>query len=207
MPSDDSLVPVNEAPITTNTLSGLLGQPTVPKRYESVADMIATVLIGREMGLAPMTSLNELFVVNGQVGMSGKAMLALVHRAGHRIDIKISPTGATAVAHRRDPETKELVEVGTFEFTDEDAERAKLMGKNTYKQWPQVMMGWRAVGLAVRFAFSDVITGALLPQEIVGLEGESYDALPDEAVAVTDLDDDSEVADLAEELDAEEVET
>lgn len=68
-------------------------------------------------------------------------------------------------------------------------------------------MGWRAVGLAVRFAFSDVITGALLPQEIVGLEGESYDALPDEAVAVTDLDDDSEVADLAEELDAEEVET
>ncbi len=188
--SDNELVPIQEAPITVKTLSSLLGSPTVPARYEAVADMVATVLVGRELGLAPMSALNNLFVVNGQVGMNGKAMLALVHRAGHRIDTKISTDGAESTAWRRDPLTDELIEVGTFTFTMEDAKRAKLADQGTYKQFPQIMLGWRAVSLAVRFAFSDVITGVLLPEEI-GIEAE-VEELPD-AVLVTDLDDDSEV--------------
>jgi len=193
--SDTDLVPIESAPVTIQTLKSLLGQPTVPARYESVADMVATVIQGRELGLAPMTALNNLFMVNGQVAMTGKCMLALVNRAGHRIDVRISSEGAEAVAHRRDPLTQELSEVGTFTFTEEDAERAGLLEKDNYQSYPQMMYGWRAVSMAVRFAFADVTIGVLLPEE-VNIEAE-VEPIPD-AVLVTDLDDDSEAVDLSE---------
>jgi hypothetical protein len=192
-------------PVTPTTLGNLIGGPTMPERYKSVGDAIATVLVGRELGLAPMTSINELYIVGGQAGMSGKAMLALIHRAGHRCDVKISTTGAKATAYRRDPVTKELDLVGEFTFDEEDAKRAKLTEKNTYKAWPQIMYGWRAVGLAARFAYSDVLTGLLLPEEI-GIEDTPIEPIED-AIQVVDLDDEVDEGldadEVAEALDAE----
>ena len=159
----DELAIVDQ-PITIKALSNMLGGTTLPDRYETIGDAIATILVGREFGMAPIAALNELFVVNGQVGMSGKAMAALVAKAGHRIDMTLDPEVGTAVAWRRDPVTLELNEVGTFTFTMEDAETANLTGKGTYKKFPADMLGWKAVSRAVKFAFPDVIVG-YLPEE------------------------------------------
>lgn len=156
---------IADAPITMRSLVNMLNGTALPERYTDVADAVATIKVGQEIGLPEMTSLNELYVVKGSVGMSGKAMQSLVFRAGHRIDMKLDPKVGTAEAYRRDPHTHELDHVGTYTFTWEDAVTAKMDTTNTYQKYPADMLGWKAVARAVRFAFPDVIMG-YLPEEI-----------------------------------------
>lgn len=164
---------ISNQPLTMTALSNMLNGSALPARYEYVGDAVATIMVGKELGLPPMASLNEMFLVNGSVGLSGKAMVSLVFRAGHAIYTTLDPKVGTAVAWRRDPVTGILSEVGTYIFTMEDAEAAGLAGTGTYKKYPADMLGWKAVARAVRFAFPDVIMG-YLPSEI-GIEA------PDEA--------------------------
>ena len=164
-------IALSEQELTLKGLSRMLNGTALPDRYESVDDAIATIMVGRELALPPMASLNELYVVNGSVGMSGKAMVSLVFRAGHAIYTELSEDIGTAVAWRRDPVDGVLREVGTYTFTAADAERAGLSGKNTYEKFPADMLGWKAVARAVRFAFPDVVMG-YMPSEI-GIEAPS----------------------------------
>ncbi len=155
-----------DQPLTLKALQNMLAGSTLPDRYEYVGDAIATIKVGAEIGLPPMTSLMELYVVNGSVGMSGKAMQSLVMRAGHMIVMtEMSETRGAVKAMRRDNLTGQLLNAGEFEFTIEDAERAGLAGKNTYESYPKDMLLWKAVARAVRFVFPDVIMG-YLPSEI-----------------------------------------
>ncbi len=204
---------VADQPLTMTALSNMLSGAALPARYEYVGDAVATIMVGKELGLPPMASLNEMFLVNGSVGLSGKAMVSLVFRAGHAIYTTLTPEMGTAVAYRRDPYTHILEEVGTYTFTLEDAERAKMMGQGTYQKYPADMLGWKAVARAVRFAFPDVIMG-YLPSEM-GVEVDEGpiididDDLPDDVMreqheAMTEYVEAEEVLDadeVAEELD------
>lgn len=181
-----------------NVLTNILSSPTVPERYDNVSDLVATVLVGRELGLAPMTAINELFVVNGSVAMSGKAMLSLVRKAGHDVRVQLSTTKGTATALRLID--GELVDVGTFEFTQEDAETANLWVKDVYQMYPADMLAWKAVARAVRFCFSDVLLGYLPDELNLDVEFEALDegtfVLPSEAGTVVEVLDAEEVADM-----------
>ena len=170
---------IADQPLTIKALANMLGGTVLPARYASVGDAVATIKIGQEIGLPEMTALNELYVVNGSVGMSGKAMMSLIFRAGHIIKMSLSPDEGRAHAWRRDPFTHELIDMGEFTFTREDAETAGLIDKDNYKGYPTDMLGWKAVARAVRFAFPDVIMG-YLPGEI-GFDVEEEKAPIDEA--------------------------
>jgi hypothetical protein len=102
---------------------------------------------------------------------------------------------------RRDPYTHELMEVGSYEFTMEDAEAALLWTQDTYQEYPKYMLYWRAVGMAARFAFSDVTMGLMLPEEI-GIDIPFVELVDEPAISA------QEVADIVDGhvLDAEEVE-
>ena len=69
---------LTDQPVTYKTLQRLINTPTVPQRYREsptgVDDMVAAVLVGTELGLGPMQSINDLYLVNGQVSMTGKLM-------------------------------------------------------------------------------------------------------------------------------------
>ena len=108
---------------------------------------------------------------------------------------------ATAVAWRLID--GELTEVGTYEFTQEDAEAANLWEKDTYQMYPADMLGWKAVARCVRFAFPDVLLG-YIPDEIV--EDAPFEPLEADATFGEDGDgiDADEVAEM---LDAEVVES
>ena len=198
---------VRERPFTMGLITTLSQGPTVPKRYRNKPnDMLAAVLIGRELGVEPMEAINSLFLVNGQVTMTGKLMSALVHRAGHELHVKLTSTGSTVTCLRRDPYNHELHEVGTIEFTIEDAERADLMDKPTYQAYPAVMMGWRAVSQACRIFFADVLSGvAYIPEEVnveAPLEPIALDEFAEIEVDGVDLDAENAVAEVVNTLDA-----
>ena len=172
--------------LTVQTLSKMVGGPTLPNRYQSVGDCIAVILAGKELGIPEMTALRELYMVNGEFAMSGKLQLALILRRGHRVHVVISPDGAKVTAQRWDPVAREHYDAGEFTFTEEDAKRAKLTEKIPYKRHPQNMYGWRAIGLASRFAFPDCTSGFLLPSELdIEDPSEEY-GIPD-AVFVEDI--------------------
>ena len=153
--------------ITLTTLKQFIGTPSIPKRWESLSDMVAAVLYGKELGLAPMESLQRLYIIGGGVAMDGKALNALIHKAGHVLIMEeMSDKRGAVKAMRRDPFNHELIEIGVFEFTWEDAERAGLAGQDTYADYPQDMLYWRAVSRAAKLAFPDVTTGMLTPEEL-----------------------------------------
>lgn len=206
---------ISEQPLTMNGLQNMLHGSALPARYEYVGDAVATIMVGKELGLPPMASLNEMFLVNGSVGLSGKAMMSLVFRAGHAIYTTLDPKVGTAVAWRRDPVTHILSEVGTYTFTMEDAETAGLASSGTYTKYPADMLGWKAVARAVRFAFPDVVMG-YLPSEInldvaeAPFDEEEYDpesGQPSLSAEYDDITGDEimDVEEVIEELDGEEV--
>lgn len=162
-----ALVPLTEVPFTWKTAHMLAGSPTVPEHLRGKPeDIVATILNGRELGLAPMESINNLYMVNGKISLSGKTMLGLIRKAGHRPKLDITTKGTIIECYRLiEDGTQELQ--GTVGFDMDDVKTAKLSKKDTYIEYPQMMMAWRAVSMAARFFYSDCITaGAYVPEEV-----------------------------------------
>ena len=200
-PADDrrSTLDITKAPITYNTLVSLSQTPTVPDRYaERPFDMYAAMLVGRELGVDIMTSINELYLVDGKVSMSAKLMGSLVMREGHILKTKLSATGAEVEGYRRMP-NGQLVSMGSVTFTEEDAKQAKLWGTGAWKTFPQVMLGWRALSIAARFFFPECLTAVKYIADEVGIDEGEMPPLPN-AVVVAEL-----MVDEGEPLDAEEI--
>jgi len=156
-------VPIADSEISIKTLSSLLNTPTVPDRYREsrtgVTDMYAAHLYGRELGVGTMTAIKEFYLVNGQASMSGKLMCALIWRAGHKVVCHIKASSTTVDCYRRDPVTKELDLVGSVEYTKKDAEQAGLMDQGTYQKYPKTMLTWRAITMAAKIYYADLISG------------------------------------------------
>jgi hypothetical protein len=194
-------------PDDIKTLSNLV--PTLPDHIETLNDAVATKLVADELRLPFMTSVGDLMVINGVVGMTSKLMLALVFNAGHRIDVSISTTAAKATTYRKYDDGWE--QTGEYTFTQEDAEKANLWAKDTYQMYPADMLGHKVVARAVRFAFPDVLMGYIPDEmeEIANIEAE-YVAFDGDAAFTSHLEDDSptlDVDEVAEALDAEVVES
>ena len=71
------------------------------------------------------------------------------------------------------------------EFSVEMAKRAGLWGRNTWAQYPERMLLWRARGWAIRDAFADVLMGLWSVEEAVDgpVSVEDKDVTPDESEA------------------------
>lgn len=204
--TDAMSMDVSTTPISMNTLVTLSKTPTVPERYYGKPmDMYAAVLVGRELGVGPMESITELFLVKGRVSMSAKLMGSLVQRQGHQLRTRLGPEQAEVEAWRK-MDNGELVNMGSVIFTKQDAQTAGLWGTGAWKAWPQVMLGWRALSIAARFYFPECLTSVKYEASEMDVEGAEMPALPD-AVVVADEDDDGEDAldaeAVAEVLDAE----
>ena len=170
--------------------------PTMPKHIESLSDAVATMIVARELGLAPLSSFPDLMVINGTVGMTSKLMLALVLKAGHRVDV-IEMTNEKAELHAW-RKYDEWVKVGTFTFTMDQADTAELSQKDTYVKYPADMLMNKAIARMVRFAFPDVLRG-YVPDEIEEITGVEFDT----AIHLGPTEEPMSLVDIAEALDAE----
>ncbi|TPE53052.1 hypothetical protein [Amaricoccus solimangrovi] len=139
----------------------------VPKAFQNRPEMImAAIMKGSEVGLAPMQALAHIAVVNGRPSLWGDAIPGLVMRAGHHVDVEISGEGekmvATATLTRGD---NGRVIVRTFSMAD--AKRAGLAGKQgPWQQYPARMLSMRARSFAVRDGAPDALMGLELTEEV-----------------------------------------
>jgi hypothetical protein len=125
----------------------------------SAPAVAAAILAGREMGIGPMTSLQNIHIIKGKPTQSALLMRALVQAAGHKWeDADVTDTRAVVRGCRRG-ESK-WAEVT---FTADQAKRAGIdLGK-----YPQDKLYARASARLCRRKFADVVAGMpYTPDEI-----------------------------------------
>lgn len=139
----------------------------VPKDYVGKPDAIViAVMMGSELGLAPMQALQNIAIINGRPSIWGDAMPGLIRASGKCQYIKEWSEGEGdsltfyCEAKRKDDPTPSKGRFGVAE-----AKKAGLWGKDLYAKYPQRMLLARARGFGLRDAFPDVLKGLISAEE------------------------------------------
>ena len=153
----------------------------VPLAYKGVPDAIMiAVMLGAELGLAPMQSLQNIAVISGKPSIYGDAMIALVRASGKARSIREWSEGegeamvCCCEATRKDDPNPVLSRFGVA-----DARKAGLWGKaGPWQQYPARMLKMRARGFALRDAFADVLHGVISAEEAGDIPFETTGLVP-----------------------------
>ena len=136
-----------------------------PKQYEgNPGAVLVAIQMGAELGLSPMSSIQNIAVINGRPSIWGDAMLALVIAHADCEDVvedldEKTMTARCSVKRRgRSPVVRA--------FSMEDAKQAGLAGKQgPWSQYPKRMLAMRARSWALRDAFPDALRGIVSREE------------------------------------------
>lgn len=142
------------------------------------ADILATILTGAELGLAPMQSLRGIQIIKGKPTLSADTMGALCKRRGdicEYLNLKESTPERVTYETKRKGEA-----ITTMSFTMADAQRAGLAGSDTYKKFPAAMLRARCLSALCRAVYPDLCLGLYDPDELRDLPPESPTPAPAE---------------------------
>lgn len=141
----------------------------VPKDYKGKPeDTLIAMMMGTELGLNPIQSLQNIAVINGRPSIYGDALMALVqnHRSFGGVEETFDEVTMTATCTVwRKGGTKHHQT-----FSKEDAAKANLWGKTgPWTQYPKRMLQMRARGFALRNQFSDALAGLITREEAMDM--------------------------------------
>ncbi len=160
--------------VLTEQATMLVKSGFLPPSIKSPENAVAIILMGRELSIGPMASLQSINIIQNKPTVSPQLMLALINRSGQLEDYKVefSGSGATVTMKRRGRSAY------TTTFGAAEASALQLAGKDNYKKQPATMYQWRAVAAAARVVFPDVILGLYTPDEMgVDVDEETGEAL------------------------------
>ena len=182
MPNDDKTVAIAKTPLPIGPkgiqlesfealwrfAQCIAASPFAPRGMEKPEAIVPAIQLGLEIGLSPMSALQNVAVINGRPGIYGDAALALVRASGlceyytQRFEGEGDDRRAIVVSKRTDsPEPIESI------FSVKDAKRAGLWGKQgPWTQYPDRMLLFRARGFNLRDNFGDVLKGMSTLEEL-----------------------------------------
>lgn len=143
----------------------LAGARTIPEALQkSPADVLAIVMAGAELGLAPMQSVRALVLIKGKPTLSADAMGALVKS---RRDVCEYLVVKHSDGERATYETKRVgdPQATTMGFTKAEAAAAGLNGDN-WRKFPAAMLRARALSAICRAVYPDLLLGVYDPDEL-----------------------------------------
>ena len=110
---------------------------------------------GQQLGLNPLASLQNIFIVHGQPSMFARTMKALVVQAGHEVQtVESGPTSVTVRGRRAGSEHWE-----ECTWTIERARKAKYTSNSKYDTEPENMLYAKATAELCRRIAPDVLLG------------------------------------------------
>lgn len=126
---------------------------------QSEAAACAKIIIGRGLGLSDYDAMTGLHIIKGKAVLAANLMAASVKRAG-KYDYRAtcSDTECSIVFFGRTMDGK-WEEIGTTEFTLEDARRAQLGGDN-WRKWPKAMLFARCISSGYKQHCPDALGAA-----------------------------------------------
>ena len=122
-----------------------------------------------ELGLPPMMAFSHIHIINGKPTLSAELMQALVRKNLPGIQISIlenTEKKATIKILRTERGSLPV----TFTFPIEDAERAKLLSKDVWKQYPKAMLFSRCMSAILREVCPDALLGVSYTAEELGAD-------------------------------------
>ena len=134
--------------------------------------IMACVATGRALGIADMTALRSIHIIDGKATFSAELMVQLVRKRGHSITGEVDDGSATVTGRRTD-NGDEM----TVTWTLGMAERAGLLSKGNWRKYPEAMLWARAASQLCRMLFADCFAGATYTPEELGAGDVSADEL------------------------------
>jgi hypothetical protein len=127
----------------------------------------ANVLVAMEwahaLGVAPMTAMQQVHIIEGKPTASAQMIAGLVRRAGHNLRVGGDDVRAVCEITRSDDPDFVFKSVWTIER----AQKAGLTNKGTWKQYPGSMLKARAITEAARDACPEALLGVAYTTEEV----------------------------------------
>ncbi len=134
-------------------------------------NVLVAVQMGAELGIPPMSAIQNIAIINGRPSVWGDALLGIVQ--AHPSFVLCEERDASEAAVKggecrlvrrgRDGTVTDI----TRRFTPQDAKTAGLLGKQgPWSQYPGRMYQMRARGFAIRDLFADVVKGLSMREEV-----------------------------------------
>jgi hypothetical protein len=158
----------------------LAGTAFVPKSMQNRPDDVCgAILAGRELGMAPMSALRSIDIIDGTPAMRANALRGLVQRHGHQIWVEESTEHRAIVCGRRrsSPLMGGPTPIERSLWTMDRARKAGLAGKKNWLAHPTSMLVARATAEVCRLIAADVLLGMPYCAEELG-DGPPDDAAP-----------------------------
>lgn len=147
-------------------------------------DVLAIVLAGAELGLAPMTAIRGIHLIQGKMSLSADLMGALVNRSTACEYLTLIESTATLATY----ETKRRGSPAPtrMSFTIEQARRAGVLENPTWQRYPEAMLRARCLAVICRAVYPDLCLG-LYDEDSAELgqvvDGQIADSKPTEQAA------------------------
>jgi hypothetical protein len=154
----------NPAVELANAIAGTDFVPDAMKR--NPAAITAAILYGDEIGLGPMQSLAKISVIKGRPTVAAETQRGMILADGHDLWIEESTITRCTIAGRR----KGSEQTSRITWTLDDAKRAGIAGKDSWRHYPRQMLLARASAELARAIFADVIGGMRATEELEGDE-------------------------------------
>lgn len=165
----------------------------VPASYAgNPAGIFAAVQYGKELGIQPMTSLQNIAVINGKPSLGTDMFLGLCMKhpewGGYEI-AESTEDKATVKVWRVNAKSKKTAEF-KYTFTYQDAQKAGLVrAGGPWDKWRKRMLKHRATAFVLRDAFPDVLAGTYTLEEMDPEVGALREAEEVAAVVAVDVED------------------
>lgn len=147
--------------------------------YGTPQGVLATVMLGRELGMPAMASLRGIHIIEGKQALAAQTMVALILKSGlahYFKPVSFSETEATYVTHRKGEGNEPIRLTHTIEMARQawpnknpDWERSFLAsgwGRN-----PTDMLCARASSRLARMVYPDIVGGLYTPDELSEIRG------------------------------------
>lgn len=120
------------------------------------------MLLCQAEGLHPIQALRRYHIIEGQPSMRADAILAEFQRRGGVVDWHQHDQNACSATFTAPGQQKPA----TVTWTMDDAKRAELAGRGTWKKYPRQMLRARVISEGVRMAMPEVVVGIYTEEEV-----------------------------------------
>jgi len=160
-------------PATLGEIQGLAEAFVKSGMFTDIKDMAQAVVkiqAGKELGLQPIFSMQNIVIISNKLSMSARAMAYLVKASG-RYTYKVTESDDTHCNITFfERSGSEWMEIGKSSFSVDDAKRAGLTRNPTWSTYPGDMCFSRAISQGARKHCPDAIGGAYTTEELENID-------------------------------------
>ena len=158
-----------ELPKTIQEMQSL-GEVFVKSKFfqdsQDAAQAIVKVMAGAELGFPPIASMTGVYIVKGKVSLSANLIAAAIKRSGrYTYRVRKHDESGCEIEFFENNES-----IGLSSFTREDAQRAQLLGKETWRSFFRNMAFARALSNGAKWHCPDIFGGPVYTPEELGAD-------------------------------------